>query len=89
MRGTARRDTEAGTRRAAGIWRIGLFTLAAALPVAVVWLEAALDGRWSDNGFNLFESPYEVTWCTDEAVTPGRLAASIAVSSLADVAGYA
>ena len=34
MRGTARRDPEAGTRRAAGIWRIGLFTLAAALPVA-------------------------------------------------------
>ena len=80
----------AGNNSAAGEACFAVTLEAAALPVAVVWLEAALDGRWSDNAFDLFESPRDVLWCTDEpgGITPGRLAAAIAVSSLADVSGY-
>ena len=63
---------------------------AARTPAALVWLETALPGRWSDNGVLQTTPELQLQWTTDEeAVTAARLAALVSVRSLVDVAaGY-
>lgn len=59
------------------------------LPVAVVWLETALPGRFSDNAFLLAQPSVDVQWVSaQKGVTAAQLAASLLVHSLWDVAPY-
>ena len=73
-------------------FNVSLAKGAAGVPAAAVWLETALDGLWSDNNL-LLAGPdldaVELVWRTDDAnVTAEALAASLAVSSLFDLADY-
>lgn len=69
-----------------------LFTVtvtAKVLPAASVWLETALPGRFSDNGFLLTQPSYTVEWVSKRpGVTAQQLAASLLLHSLWDVAPY-
>ena len=60
-----------------------------ALPAAIVWLETALPGRFSENGLLLTSHVLNVTWTSLEpGVTAAQLASSLLVHSLWDVASY-
>jgi hypothetical protein len=74
------------------------------LPAAGVWVESLLCcGRWSDNDFVMLDSPHTLTYApgadargwahtpppgAETEVTAGQFAASLAVWSLLDMAGY-
>ena len=60
------------------------------IPVAVVWLETKLPGRFSDNGFLMVAHERQLQWTTDEVtVTASQLGESLSVRSLVDVSpGY-
>ena len=63
---------------------------AARVPAALVWLETALPGRWSDNGLLLTTEVLVLQWFAyDSSATAAQLKASLSVWSLFDVArGY-
>lgn len=86
------RDAAGGLHPAAPSRVFNVTLEARALPVAVVWLETPLPGLWSENAFLLSASPRVLQWtAAADAPVPdaGTLAASLAVSSLVDVApGY-